>query len=198
MPVQHRCSACGSTFSRPPSVKPKFCSRMCKDAASPRRSLADRFWEKIWIPDDPDACWEWTGSTDTQGYGHISEGGRRGKLIPAHVVSWQLDGGEIPEGLELDHLCHGADTSCIGGRTCRHRRCVNPRHLEPVTHQVNGLRGRSFASANAQKTHCPSGHLYTEDSLPRTAGSQYARVCRTCKRERDALRQLRRRDLDAA
>lgn len=41
-----------------------------------------------------------------------------------HRLAWQAFFGEVPTGLELDHLC-------------RVRHCVNVRHLEPVVHIVN-------------------------------------------------------------
>ncbi|MEJ7786912.1 MAG: HNH endonuclease signature motif containing protein [Solirubrobacteraceae bacterium] len=46
----------------------------------------------------------------------------------AHRVYWERENGEVPEGLDLDHLCKQTD-------------CVNPEHLEPVTHQENMRRG---------------------------------------------------------
>jgi hypothetical protein len=66
-------------------------------------------------------CWEWVGSRDRMGYGRISVSG-----IPvlAHRLVYEAHRGDIPEGLELDHLCFN-------------RGCVNPDHLDPVTHKVN-------------------------------------------------------------
>lgn len=49
-------------------------------------------------------------------------------MIYAHRLSYELFVGPIPDGYELDHLC-------------RNRGCVNPAHLEAVTHRVNVLRG---------------------------------------------------------
>lgn len=70
-------------------------------------------------------CWLWTGQLNNTGYGLFwYQTGKRG----AHVVLWELLRGLVPDGLELDHLC-------------RVRRCVNPDHLEPVTHSENLLRG---------------------------------------------------------
>src|SRR4051812_13783907 len=71
-------------------------------------------------------CWLWTGTLTDHGYGILENGHGAGK--GAHVVSYELHVGKIPEGLELDHLC-------------RVRCCVNPRHLEPVTHYENMRRG---------------------------------------------------------
>lgn len=46
----------------------------------------------------------------------------------AHQVFYELHVGPIPRGLELDHLCQNPS-------------CVNPAHLEPVTHAENVRRG---------------------------------------------------------
>lgn len=82
-----------------------------------------RFWAKVAVSD---GCWLWTGATNERGYGHIV---RAGRFVQAHRAAYELAGGEIPEGLVLDHLC-------------REPRCVRPSHLEPVTHRENLARGR--------------------------------------------------------
>lgn len=71
-------------------------------------------------------CWIWKGGT-TKGYGII---GMRNpnKTISAHKYYWEQKNGPMAEGFELDHLC-------------KHTLCVNPDHLEAVTHQENLRRG---------------------------------------------------------
>jgi hypothetical protein len=82
--------------------------------------LPQRFWDKVnrW---DPDWCWEWIGAL-YRGYPHFwtREHGR----VRAHRLAYEALVGPIPEGMTLDHLCPT-------------RHCVNPKHLEPVTHSVN-------------------------------------------------------------
>ncbi len=88
--------------------------------------------------------------------------------------------GDPPRGYVLDHLCHKRD-ECDGGPTCPHRRCVNPQHVELVTHQVNTLRGCGRAAKFAVQTRCPRDHLY--DITYRNG----RRGCLTCKREWERL-----------
>lgn len=111
-------------------------------------------------------CWLWTAS-ETAGYGQFWPG-------LAHVFSWMLENGPIPDGLELDHLC-------------RVRRCVRPSHLEPVTGRVNMERIPEFArfdigTLNRVKAACPQGHPYDEVNTYHTLGGR--RHCRECDREK--------------
>src|SRR3954464_9159650 len=94
------------------------------------------------IESAPGGCWLWTKSINTRtGYGQIKVSGC---LLQVHPWSYRFHVGEIPEGLVLDHLC-------------RVRACVNPYHLEPVTHRVNILRGEGPAAVNARKIRCVRG-----------------------------------------
>lgn len=114
------------------------------------------------------ACVYYTAFT-SQGYGRVRTPWNRAER--AHNAMWILMGGEIPEGYELDHLCHTNDLTCPGGDDCPHRRCVNPAHLEPVTHAENSRR-----AAARRPDHCPYGHPYNG-----TNNLGYRR-CLTCHR----------------
>lgn len=69
-------------------------------------------------------CWEWQKSKRS-GYGHYGKF-ENGKIVNdfAHRLSYVLHKGEIPKGKEIDHLC-------------RNKICINPAHLEAVTHLEN-------------------------------------------------------------
>jgi hypothetical protein len=60
------------------------------------------------------------------------------------AAAYILFRGDIPVGMDIDHLCHNADPDCVSDASCPHRRCVNPKHLEAVTHRVNTLRGNGW------------------------------------------------------
>lgn len=122
-------------------------------------TIDDRFWEKVDADGD---CWVWTAATNTSGYGQFSVGG---KHQGAHRVAWELLVGPIPEGLQIDHLC-------------RVKHCVNPDHLEPVSHAENFRRGIRGAQDRA-KTHCPQGHPYAGDNLYVHPDGRH-RQCRAC------------------
>lgn len=127
-----------------------------------------------------DACWSWRGFIDDEGYGLFCGAG-------AHRMAYELMGRPIPAGLIIDHRCHNVDTTCPGGTTCRHRRCVNPAHLEAVTRGENVLRSQhTMPHQNAAKTHCPNGHEYSDrNTYSRTRTNGIARrECRECRRIR--------------
>lgn len=133
-------------------------------------------------------CWLWTKPTTAKGYARADWNGRP-RMI--HQVVYEILVGSIPDGLEPDHVCHTADTSCVGrGRGCPHRRCCNPAHLEWVTHAENVRRGRVNWMQLA-KTHCPLGHPYDEANTFRVPSRPRQRRCRECGRAHVRARRAR-------
>jgi hypothetical protein len=137
-----------------------------------QRTLA-RFMGKVTVR--VNGCWHMP-PTHKDGYAMFSIGR---KYFQAHRVSYEHFVGPIPEGLVLDHRCHTDDPACRGGLGCLHRRCVNPKHLEPVTAEVNTLRGRGTSARNAAKQLCSRGHEFTPDNTYRDPRG--GRECRTCR-----------------
>ena len=104
-------------------------------------------------------CWIWQLRTDRNGYGITRH---QDASTTAHRAVYLEIVGPIPKGLELDHLC-------------RVRCCVNPNHVEPVTHAENMRRARFI------KTHCVNGHAYDDANSALTSDGK--RRCRACLRE---------------
>lgn len=133
------------------------------DRCNQHRPFDERFWEKVDLRSD-DECWPWMASVTADGYGQFWITTER-RSVNAHRVAYELTVGQIPDGLEIDHLC-------------RVRCCVNPTHMEPVTRAENARRAR------AAITHCPAGHEYDETNT--YVYPSGARGCRTCRKERRA------------
>lgn len=123
-------------------------------------SLPERF-EKFIERVPFSGCWLWTGALKERAGGYGSFQLAKRKSVTAHRFAYRRLVGEVPAGLELDHLCR---IPC----------CVNPAHLEPVTHRVNVLRGEGIAAEHARKTHCKESHPLE------SIGSR--RFCRECAR----------------
>lgn len=129
------------------------------------RTAENRFFAKVV---EQDGCWIWTASRSTTGYGQFNPGGS-GRIRKAHRWSWEFFNGPIPAGLELDHLC-------------RQPLCVNPEHLDPVSHKENVRRGRG-GDRNRNKTHCPQGHPLEAGNLSEWCLQRGRRSCRICMSE---------------
>lgn len=85
-------------------------------------------------------CWIWNGPKvfnprykdrrEGWEYGQFTwkvrrpEGGWVTKGVAAHKFCWERVIGHLAPGMELDHLCEN-------------KLCINPAHLEPVTHSEN-------------------------------------------------------------
>lgn len=135
-------------------------------------NIKDRLWRLSGHWDD---CWEWLGSR-TRGYGMATV---NGKQTLAHRAAYEAFIGPIPDGLVLDHLCGN-------------RGCINPEHLEPVTHQVNIQRG---FDARPERSECSKGHPLDESNTYITPdGYRRCRYCRTdWSRQANARRRAKRK-----
>ncbi len=91
----------------------------------------DRFWGFA-LPQE--GCWEWSGYTSRDGYPRLSISNDPKRIVLAHRVSYELHKGPIPEGLQIDHLCHN-------------KSCTNPDHLEAVTGAENTRRWWTYKRA---------------------------------------------------
>lgn len=125
--------------------------------------LLKRLLEKSHAAGD---CIIFNRSLTPSGYGYMWNG-KRNELV--HRIAYRIAKGEIPEGLEVDHAC-------------KNRSCINPEHLEAVTHAVNMERA---VNANRIKTHCKRGHeLSPENVYMEKYGSRRCITCRTNRRNK--------------
>lgn len=105
------------------------------------------------------SCWVWLGHKTRDGYGIIRV---NHKVLMIHRVIYEASCGPIPDGLEIDHLCFV-------------RACVNPDHLDAVTHKENMRRYRE------SNTHCKRGHPLSGGNLY-LHPNEIKRGCRACSR----------------
>ena len=120
--------------------------------------------------DENTGCWLWQERLTAKGYGSFW---LNGKSRRAHRWSYEHFVECQPDSLVIDHLC-------------RNRHCVNPEHLEPVTQQINVLRGEARAAKQARQTHCIHGHPLAGNNLYRKPNG--ARQCIACRRVTDKMR----------
>ena len=82
---------------------------------------ASRFWPKV---SKTETCWEWTACRNQYGYGIFGRGAAIAGNCLAHRFAWEMEHGPIPDGVELDHICHN-------------HACVRLDHLRLATRKQN-------------------------------------------------------------
>lgn len=130
------------------------------------KTLQQRFWSKVELKESGliTDCWEWTACKDNDGYGRLYVS--KNKNILPHRLSYELFNNKISKNKEIDHLCSNPS-------------CVNPAHLESVTHKENLERSNNIGLHLKSKKECPKGHPYSGDNLTiDNAGSRRCRICR--------------------
>ena len=130
----------------------------------------DSFTSKVAL-DEETNCWVWKLKPTDTGYGIYNT---HSKVFKAHRVSWRIFKGPLTDGLVIDHMC-------------KNRMCVNPAHLREVDSHTNTMENSNwFVALNKLKTHCPSGHEYTEENTrlkPQTINPELlGRQCKECTR----------------
>ena len=123
----------------------------------------------------PGACVLWAEETNRNGYAVVRVSGDPKE---AHRLLWQRTRGDIPDRMEVDHLCST-------------RNCLNLDHFDLVTHRENIRRGNGPCGINARKAECLRGHPFDERNTWRTKDGR--RKCRPCAafRKRRRLRRLK-------
>lgn len=128
--------------------------------ATKQEYFVAKFEKKIIRSED---CWKWTGVISSNGYGRIEH---KGKHLMAHRVSFLLNGGIIPQGMILDHLC-------------RNRGCVNPNHLRVVSCKENVLCGENQTASKSRQVNCLKGHPLSGKNLG--IDKRNHRYCKKCR-----------------
>lgn len=134
---------CANTVSSPNHSKPVW--RPALADLSPITTAV--FWSKVSIPKTRVDCWEWTETTNSNGYGRFFVAPH---WVSAHRLSYELLKGPIPDGLHIRHLCHN-------------RLCCNPDHLDVGTPKQNAQdsldAGRTVRGARHPKSKLRDGDV---------------------------------------
>ena len=140
-----------------------------------RAEILRRMLAKIDVGD----CWLWTARC-TNGYGVIRVGS-----APrfAHNIMWELLVGPTPVDLEPDHLC-------------KVPACVNPDHIEFVTHEENVRRSAMGGDVQRRRRQrCREGHPF--DMLVNRGRDRACSICRWAYSATERLDRQVQRDVES-
>lgn len=120
------------------------------------KTAEERFFEKV---EQTDACWNWTASKSSVGYGMFRLTAETG-MITAHRFSWMLHNRQpIPAGL---FVCH----------RCDNRSCVRPDHLFLGTPKDNTIdmmqKGRWVGRGEKPEARVPRERFYVANKVEKS------------------------------
>lgn len=158
-----------------------------------REAAALYFWTRVDQSGGPNACHPWKGVPMNTGYGQFNSAAFG--WMTAHTLAYELAYGEIPfdesigRKYDVDHECHNRDASCRGGRTCKHRRCCNPKHLKVRTTGENKMEADRERGRGIFTEQCPKNHPYDEENTGWTKRTvrgvtKSERYCKACNRDK--------------
>lgn len=112
-------------------------------------------------------CWVWKLAVDLMGYGRWNTLKKIGLSTLAHRAIYQkLLGIKLLDSQVLDHIC-------------RNPPCVNPAHLQPVSHAENLARGAA-SRGGIRLVNCMRGH--NDWHYWYTVKGRRRRYCRSCQK----------------
>lgn len=117
----------------------------------------ERFWARV-DKNGPKGCWLWTGKPTDKGYCRVDFDGTH---MYGHRYAYEQLVGPIPDGLQVDHMCHET-------------LCVNPKHLQTVT-QAENNENRAGASRNS-KTGILGVYWCADSDKYRTVAAKHGRA----------------------
>ncbi|WP_157868970.1 HNH endonuclease signature motif containing protein [Streptomyces atriruber] len=129
--------------------------------------LEEHFRSRLII--QPSGHWRYGTRVNNKGYACVCHAGDREY---AHRVSHHLFIGPIPPGYDVDHLC---------GLTW----CVNPMHLEAITHSENIRRAYRECGAKLHDMTNPANYYVRSNG---------GRMCRPCNERRNRARLSKGKD----
>lgn len=128
---------------------------------------------------DGSRCWEWTGKLTESGYGRFGIGSQQ---YPTHRLA------VVMAGMEL-----GTDQVVL--HACDNRKCCNPAHLTPGTHEENmedmAMKGRAAkmtGATNGRAKISEAQAIGVLNTIPTVSHSALARALGV---ERKAIRRIR-------
>jgi hypothetical protein len=118
-------------------------------------SSPSQIFERHCLKGAIDECWLWGAYISPSGYGQTRIGGKAGKTVLAHRLSWLVNVGEIPDGLHVLHKCDNPP-------------CCNPNHLflgtnlDNIKDRVSKNRSSNWIK-NASREKHPRTKIISED-----------------------------------
>lgn len=122
------------------------------------KPIKQRFEEKYTV-NRVTGCWDWHGSKNKKGYGHMGRPGSN-RLIKAHRASYLIHNGYLPDD---EFVCHRCDNPS----------CVNPNHLFLGSHKEN-MKDMTDKGRQAKGENCRTSKLTSGDvvSIRKEAASK--------------------------